>query len=209
MISFKIEDFESDLRRDMLSGTISGKILLDRFCVIEENSRRSPAYMDDRYSGFYYHLGKRIDPESLLEMNFDLGLLSGSLMVSCKTVIEFLGFRERGEQYFSPRIGRYNVRKVMKGHRDFYVGSLYDDEFDMRIRGVAWDFALVSDLSSSERQLEYLDFVWPHIADNGIIACENLGKNNYSEDGFLSFCQSKNRKAHIFPTRYGTGLVQK
>lgn len=209
MISTRIEEFKGDLLAALESPKVTGKALLDRFCVIDEMSRRSPSYLDHRYSGFYYELGKMVSPDSIVELGFDLGLLAGALCISCKTPTRFLGFREVRDDYFSVRLGRQNIKRVMKGRRDFYVGGLYDLEFEGLLSGQNFDMGLVTDTPDSDKLLEYLDFVWPHISDNGIIVCENVNKNRHCSEGFLNFCESKNRKGHTFPTRYGTGLVQK
>lgn len=209
MISLSLDEFHESLLADLEWGLMTSRTILDRFCVIDESSRRSPAYLDGRYSCFYYHLGKYINPGSILEMGFDIGLLSGSLLVSCKTPKRFLGFRESDSDYFSLRLGQRNIRTVMRGLRDYHVGSLYDPQLAAKIDVGTWDLALVTDFVTEERQLDYLEYIWPHISDNGIIVCENLGGKKFSEDNFTGFCESKNRSAYIFPTRYGTGLVQK
>jgi hypothetical protein len=93
--SISLNDLEKELKLSIEKGAISGRVLLDRFCLIDEQSRKSPAYVDPRYAPFYYYLGKFIEPEKILEVGFDLGLLSSSLMLSCKSVKEFFGFKER------------------------------------------------------------------------------------------------------------------
>ena len=103
MQSIDYNHFKTAIDLDLTTQKISGKILLDRFCVIDEESRRSPAYIDPNFSGFYYHLGKKIDPESMIEIGFDLGLLSGSFLTSCKSVKRFLGFREKSKYFASLR----------------------------------------------------------------------------------------------------------
>lgn len=63
-------DVDVHLKKEL----ISGKLLLDRFCMINEDSRKSPSYSDPKFTAFYYHLGKYLEPKSLLEVGFDLGL---------------------------------------------------------------------------------------------------------------------------------------
>lgn len=207
MDNCRLKDFKAALDTDLARQLIGGKFVLDRFCVIDEDSRRSPSYVDPNYASFYYHLGKYVTPRSVLEIGFDLGLLSASMMISCKSVKKFVGYRESSRVFMSPRLGHKNIGKVMRGEKYFYVGNLYDYEFDPLLRNL--DMALVTDESSYDRHLEYLDFIWPSLSENGIIVCEYLDKNKPAKDAYLAFCESKNREPMLFATRYGTGLVQK
>ena len=207
MDNFRLKDFKPLLEADLSRQLVGGKFILDRFCVIDEDSRRSPAYVDPNFAGFYYHLGKYIQPTRLLEIGFDLGLLSASLMISCKSVKKFIGFRESGKTFMSPRLGHKNVGKVMKGEKIFHTGNLYDSVFESLILGV--DAVVITDESSYDRHLEYLDFLWPCLSENGIIVCEYLDKNKPAKDAYRAFCESKNREPMLFATRYGTGMVQK
>lgn len=208
MQSIDHNDFKTAIDLDLATQKISGKILLDRFCVIDEESRRSPAYIDPNFSGFYYHLGKKIKPESMIEIGFDLGLLSGSFLTSCKSVKRFLGFREKSKHFASLRLGKQNIKRSMKGERDFYIGSLYDLDLQALV-GTKFDLVIITDESNYDKHLEYFDFIWSILNDFGIIVVEYLTRNSPSKQAFLAFCKSKNRESLIFKTRYGTGLVQK
>jgi hypothetical protein len=85
---------------DLNSQLISGRNLLDTLLVIDESSRKTAAYVDHRYAPFYYHLGKYIQPESMIEIGFDLGLLSSCFLKSCHTVKNFIGFKEKHRNSF-------------------------------------------------------------------------------------------------------------
>ena len=208
MNKLELTEFKKALDFNLESRSISGKVILDRFCVIDENSRRSASYVDPNYSGFYYHLSKYTNPCSLLEIGFDLGLLSGTFLCSCKTVNKFLGFSQPKKEFTSTRLGERNIKRSMKGERNFFTGSLYDERFELLFAG-NWDMAFITDETQYDNHLEYLDFIWPSVSDNGIIVCEYLNKNKPAKDAFMAFCESKNRQPLLFATRYGTGLVQK
>ena len=111
MIKLELSEFKKALDSNLESRSVSGKVILDRFCVIDESSRRSPSYLDPNYSGFYYHLTKYVHPCSLLEIGFDLGLLSCTFLSACKSVNRFLGYRLPSEEFISTRleIGRAHV----------------------------------------------------------------------------------------------------
>ena len=96
------------LNEELKAQRISGRVLLDRLCVIDENSRKSPAYLDPNFAGFYYHLGKKIQAQSMLEIGFDLGLLSASFLISCTTVKKFVGFCESDKGFIPTRLGKRN-----------------------------------------------------------------------------------------------------
>jgi hypothetical protein len=49
MQSIDYNHFKTAIDLDLTTQKISGKILLDRFCVIDEESRRSPAYIDPNF----------------------------------------------------------------------------------------------------------------------------------------------------------------
>lgn len=208
MLKIEQTELKKSLDLHLQRQLVSGKVILDRFCVIDETSRRSPAYLDPNFSGFYYHLSKYVQPDSVLEIGFDLGLLSGSFMLACPSVRRFLGFRESRNEFASTRLGRRNIRKAMRGERRFYVGKLYDAHFEDLLIG-GWDCVLLTEEGSFDHTLEYLDFIWPVLNENGIIVCEYLDKNRPAKDAFKAFCESKNRQPLLFGTRYGTGLVQK
>jgi len=199
------EKIDDNLRQQV----VGGRTLLDRFCVIEDESRKTPAYADPTYSGFYYHLGKQLQPLTVLEIGFDLGLLSGSFFISNKTANTFLGFREKSKEFASVRLGRQNIKKVMKGQRDFYIGALYDEAFDKLFSICQWDMVILTDEAKYDKNLEYLDFVWSQISPQGIIVCEYLSRTPAVKDAFFAFCENKSREYVTFKTRYQTGLVQK
>lgn len=187
---------------------ICGKIILDRFCVIDESSRKSPAYIDPNFSVFYYHLGKFIEPHSMLELGFDIGLLSCAFLTGCKTVNKFFGVRENTQEFMSMRLGKQNIKRAMKGQRDFYMGSIYDNQIEPYLIG-GYDMILVTDEKNYDKQLEYCDFSWNNLNENGVVVFEYLDRNPASKKAFSAFCKSKNREGVYFKTRYGTGLMQK
>ncbi len=206
--NYNLIDLKCKIDSDLQKQTISGRVLLDRFCMIDETSRKSPSYTDPNYAGFYYHFGKYIEPNSIFEFGFDLGLFPASFMISCKTVQRFLGFREKDGDFFSERIGARNIKKSFKGKSDYYHGTIYDKKFDKFLMN-SWDMIIFATEYKYDKQLEYLDFIWPHVSDYGIIVCDNLNRHSPTKEAFNAFAQSKNREPILFSTRHGTGLLQK
>lgn len=207
MQNVSLDKIKEHLEKDLNSQTISGRCLLDRLCIINESSRKTSAYADHKYAPFYYHLGKYIKPESFLEIGFNIGLLSSCFLTSCKTVQRFFGFKEKNNEFIPSRIGRINVKKFTK-NIEIYNGQLYDDCFYNKIQE-KWDVALINEEKDFDKQLEYLEILWPHISDNGIVISEYVKSHPASNLALKTFCDRKNIEPLVFDTRYGTALIKK
>lgn len=197
------------LNKELDTQAISGRVLLDRFRLIDEDSRKTAPYLDHRYAPFYYHLGKHIQPSSMVEIGFSLGLLSSSFFLSCKSVKLFFGYKKNEEEFPSTRIGKANIKSVFKGISKFYIGNLLDSEFSNIFSPNQWDLIILNDETVYDKHLEYLDAVWSNVSEHGFIVAEYIDRHTPARDAFLAFCESKNRKPVIFETRYGTGILQK
>ena len=189
--------------------TMSGRSILDRFRVIDESSRKTAPYLDPYYAPFYYYLGKYIKPKSLVEIGFDLGLLSSSFLTSCKSVEHFFGYKSSSEEFSSNRIGKSNIKQCFKGKANFYVGNIFDKEFFDIFSLNLQDLIIINDETVYDKHLEYLDVMWSNVSEHGFIIAEYITRHMPAKDAFLSFCESKNRKPAILATRYGTGILQK
>jgi len=209
MQKIDIIELKSKIDTDLSARKISGRTLLDKFCVVDNDSRKTAPYLDYRYAVFYYYLGKYIKPNFVFEAGFDLGLLSCCFLTSCKTVKHFLGYKEIGPDYVPIRLGKRNIRLVFKGETDFFIGRLHDQEFDNIFSPNLWDLTILNCEVNFDRHLEYLDFVWPKVSENGLIIAEYINRHAPAREAFLAFCESKNRIPVLFETRYGTGLLQK
>lgn len=188
---------------------VNGKVLLDRMAMVNESCRRAPAYSDPKYAPFYYHLGKFISPRNLLSVNFGLGLLESSFLASCKTVKTILAFRAPSSEYYSPRMGIKNIKLNFKGNIEFYLHNLYDDEFMEKISPIKWDMVIINDEMTYDNHLAHLEFIWPFIAEDGMIVTEYVKRNESASDSFFAFSESVNCTPLFFETRYGTGILQK
>lgn len=191
------------------SGTISGRVILDRLRLIDENSRKTAPYLDHRYAPFYYHLGKHIEPLSVMEVGFSLGLLSASFFTSCKSTQKFFGYKQNSSDFTPIRIGKSNINLRFKGESYFHIGNFYDQEFIDIFSPNLWDLIILNDETVYDKHLEYLDVIWPQVSEHGLIIAEYIDRHAPARDAFFAFCESKNRKPIIFETRYGTGLLQK
>ena len=209
MFKYDLVKLKENVEKDLSKQLIGSKILLDKFSLIDEDSRKSAAYLDPNYTCFYYHLGKYINPEFVCEFGFDLGLLSACFLTSCKSVKHFFGYKKLSEEFSSMRLGKSNIRLVFKGQRDFYTGNSFDQEFIDIFSPNSWDLVILNCEDSFDKHLEYLEVIWPHLSENGLIIAEYNDRNIQGREAFLAFSESKNRKPVKFQTRYGTSVLQK
>lgn len=208
MEKISLDILQKEINLSLEKQAISGRYLLDRFCVIDESSRKSPPYLDPRYAPFYYYLGKYLRPIKMIEIGFDLGLLSSSFLLSCKTVEHFFGFKETvKEKFFSNRIGTTNLKKVYKKERFFYEGEIFDNEFEKNLRSKKWDIALINEEKEYDKQLQYMETLWKNVNKNGVLVVEYIKSHKHSKEAFKSFVENKNLPYLEFQTRYGTGVI--
>lgn len=209
MIDLNCDQIRDAVKPLLDAGLVSGRTLLDRMRVLDESSRKTAAYADPKYAPFYYHLGKFLKPTSMIEIGFNLGLLSACFLTSCKTVVKYLGFQQRKDEYYSSRLGHDNVKSKYKGDIQVHIGDLADEEFTEKISPNSWDLVILNDEVGFDRHLTYLDLSWEHLSDHGIIVAEYIVRHTPAREAFQAFCESKSRVPVTFDTRYGTGIVQK
>jgi len=53
MEELSLDILKKEIEPSLKKQAISGRYLLDRFCLIDESSRKSPAYVDPTYAPFY------------------------------------------------------------------------------------------------------------------------------------------------------------
>ena len=104
----QLEELKESLEKDISKSLVSANVILRRFHVIDEMARDTILCTDNTYFPFYYHLGKYIEPESLLEIGFGTGLVSGTFMSTCSSVRQLYAF----DKDSSWRLGRTNVLNV-------------------------------------------------------------------------------------------------
>lgn len=204
-----IKEFEKEIEIKLEKKFISGRYLLDRFCVIDEASRKTSAYLDPKYAPFYYYLGKFTNPSKMIEIGFDLGLLSASFLTSCNTVNYFFGFKEKEKEEFIPnKIGYKNIKKVYKNEKYLYCGKIYDSVFLDKIKSEKWDLVIINEEKDYDKQLQYMEILWPHMEKKGIMIVDYMF-NESTKNAVNSFSKKENINIKIFKTRYITAALQK
>jgi predicted O-methyltransferase YrrM len=200
----------SDLTKiesDLQLGAVSSSIILDKLCVVDEDSRKSSSYVDSNYIPFYYHLGKYIAPKNFLEIGVNLGFFSSALFNSCKTIENYLAFQTDLKSFFSKRLMSSNIKYSYKKNFDFYFGKTEDKNFQDKVTSTKWDLVFLNEERYYDKYAEVLDLAWENLSDTGLIVMDNVITTTASRDAFSSFCKNKNFM--IFKTRYGTGVVSK
>jgi predicted O-methyltransferase YrrM len=194
---------------EKLDKQITSRVFLDRMRVLDEESRKSAAYNDPRYIPFYYWLGSMIEPKSLVELGFRLGLFSANFLRSCKSVERFLGYQEKTAEFYSPRLGKSNVRDHYKGPLDIYVGSINDEEFENLLSKTQWDLAIINEEVGYDRHREYLDVIWSKLNLDGYIVMDYVNRHKPAGEAYMDFCRIKNREPVKISTRYGVGIIKR
>lgn len=193
-----------------LSPNLPSHIFLDKMRVIEESSRKSFAYNEYSYVPLYYWLGEIFKVETLVEVGFGLGLLSGNYLKTCKTVKRFLALHElRTGEYYSHRLGKSNIKDNYKGYLYIHVGKIDDDIFETKLKTLDVGLAIINEENTYDRHRLYYDLLWPQMNKDGLVVIDYLNKHKQSAVAFKDFCKSKNIEPTYINTSYGVGLIKK
>jgi len=183
---------EEKLNKQIMTPTI----LLNRLMILEDVSN------DFRFYPFYYWLGRLTSPKVLLELGFNYGLMSGCFLMGCKTVEKFIAFQEAKEEYYSPRIGRGNVKRHYKGEIQIHVGYNFEDLNK-------YDLVLVTEEFTYDKYRSYLDLIWLQLNEGGLLSIEYINKNRATKKAYYDFCRVVNRDPVTISTKYEVGLIKK
>ena len=204
-----LKELKINLDLDISKQIITSNILLDNLRVINEDSRKTSAYVDPRYIPFYYYLGKYLKPRNIIEIDFSLAFFSTCFIKSCKTVENFLAFQESGEEYYSNNLALKNIKTVYHGHLDYYEGRINDKIFQDIISQNKWDLVLFNEEKNYDKHLLHLDVMWSHLNMGGYIVMDYINSHENAKLAFHNFAKIENREPIILTTRYGVGIIQK
>lgn len=194
---------------EKLDKNLPARVFLDRMRVIDEESRQTAAYNDPKYVPFYYWLGEQVQPDSIIEVGFRLGLFSATFLRACKSVKKMLAFQEKTTTFYSPKLGKANVRDHYKGPLDIYVGSINDVAFEQKLTENQWGLAIVNEEVGYDRHREYLDALWSNLQLDGLIVMDYVTRHKPAGEAYFDFCKAKNRSPITIATRYGVGIIRK
>lgn len=193
-----------------LAKSFNAKVLLNTSRLINEADRRAAAYTDPNYIPFYYHLGKLVQPRSVVEVGFRLGLTGTAFLQSCNSVESYLAIQESKDgEFYSTRLAKANIRDHFKGELYTHVGSVEDEEFTSRLDSREWDLAIINDEVGFDRHLLFLETLWPRIVLGGLLVCDYVDSHQPARKAWDGFCKARNRTPEFVGTRYGVAIVQK
>lgn len=205
----ELNEIVSNIEKDLDTGAISPRIILDSLRFIDEASRRTGAYVDPLYMPFYYHFGKYVFPRNYVQIGFDLGLSSACFFKSCQSVENFLAFQRNNQVFYSSRLSVKNVKNHYKNNFDFYHGGFYDKGFEKALHRNKWDLIVVDERIMYDSHLSCLEVLWPMLNSDGLLVVDRVSSDQSAKDSFHNLCNIKNRKPFVIKTRYGIGIVQK
>lgn len=195
------------LQRNLDDGHITSEILLSGTKLYSESSRDSILYKDNRYLPFYYHLGKQLQPKEVVQIGPVLGLVGACFLRSCQTVEHWLAIGN-GEKHcgaiIKDNLVLHTKYQGTWGHIN-YMG-LIPEMLEPQIESdIKYDLGFLTESFDEGRYRKYLDFLWTHLASEGLLVADYISSNSVFHD----FCRVKNREPMIFDTRYGVGIVQR
>ncbi len=202
-------DLAQKINERLESGLLPAHALMSRMRLSNEGMRRSTEYTDLTHLPFYYHLGREVAPEKLLEFGFGDGIVSGCLLLSCKAVKEFLAFQEVGEQEYSPRLGRANIKDRYDQPFDIYIGNVSDTEFLDRVQANRWDMVLMHESLEYKDYMDRLRLAWANISTDGLIIMDRINYNKQAGQAYYDFCKVSNRDPLTCNSKYGVGIIYK
>lgn len=204
-----LKKLKSDVDDELSSGLLGTNVLIGRLRLIDEDSRRSPQYQDPKYLPFYYHISKRICPESVLNIGFNLALPLCCFLRGSSSVKSAFGFQAASEEFYSPRLAIANIKDI-KGRRfpvDFHSGKVTDEPFARKI-SLGTDLAMITEKVGSDL-IDILEVCWQGLNLDGFLVLDKAPPGSPEGKLFSDFCKSKNRDFIFFNTRYGTALSMK
>lgn len=191
---------------EKLAKELPAHVFLDDLCLPDEGLRKSSEYNDPRHYPFFYWLGVHFKPKRILEIGFKLGLSTCCFFKSCKTVEDYYAFYETKEEYYSPRLGKKNVKKRFKG--DFVLLTTIFPKLNDLLEG-QFDLVFINETENYDKYRAYLDLAWERINEKGLIIIDYINRLKPAKQAYVDFCSIQNKSETILDTRYGIGLIQK
>lgn len=204
-----LDEIVAQLKDKMKKQYVPPRILLDRFRLIDEGSRRSGQYLDPNYLPFYYYLSGLTSPRDILHIGLELGLPICCFLIGSKTAATATCFQRRISGFYSPRIALSNIKDA-KGRKfpvEFHNGLIIDREMQDKMSG-GFDLVMITEKSSPDELQESLDVTWEKLRLDGFLVVDHMSEKDRAMV-FNNFCKAKDRPSANLQTRYGVSIVQK
>jgi hypothetical protein len=186
---------------------IPARILLGKFSFIDDNARKSHAYVDPNYMPFYYYLGGQVKAKNLAVFGVGIGISAACYLMGNQAE-NFVCLQETGGEYYSPRLARSNILRVYNNKFNIYYGNCFGEFFDEFI-SKKWDLVIYDNKGSYDDQMSRLNLIWEYLAPDGVLCMDGLKWDANNKRVFNDFAKVKNREKFEVRTRYGIGLLPK
>lgn len=204
-----LQELKLQLDKDLYNKNISPNILLDNLVILNEQSRKTSAYVDPNNIPFYYYLGKHFKSKNMIEIGTGAALNSCSFFKSCNNVENFLAFQNKEKDFYSSRFAFKNIKRNYKNNFNFYHGNLKDDNFNKEIVKYEWDLVFFNENKFLYDDLLFiLSKLWLNFKSNGLFVINHLN-DEVVKNCFYNFCKIKNAENITLNTRYGIGIIEK
>ena len=204
-----MKDLVEKVRTSFKSSALSAQCLLAKFKYLPPDVTNRTFFYDPKYYPFYFHLGRHVTAENVLDMS-----LAGGLPLSCfllgKTGTEnVLAFQRQSVDFYSPRMATHNVRAVYRRRLSAHVGAMDDVTFQKKLQSYDWNAVLMTERLPYDECLGYLRVIWSSVASGGIIILDYVNYDKSMGQAYHDFAKTSNRDTVIFDTKYGVGLICK
>lgn len=176
-------------------GLIDPRVLLSSAKMLDETSRRSPAYDDPKYLSFYYALGEFKRPKKVIQIGSKMGLIGHCLCQGAKTVERWVAY-DTPETAPPARVTHANLR----AHCPVAQVTLTTEGFTE----TGFDMAILSG-DYGDETLGFLNLLWDRISGGGLLVADYI--HDDAVGCFSQFSKGKNREPFYFRTRYGVGIL--
>lgn len=205
-----LQELKLKLDKDLYNKIISPSVLLDNLIILNEQSRKTSAYVDPNNIPFYYYLGKHFKCKNLIEIGTGAALNSCCYFKGCKDVENFLAYQNKEKDFYSSRFAIKNINKNYKNNFEFYYGNLKDDDFNREIIKHEWDLVLFNENKFLYDDLLFiLSKLWLNTSSGGLFVVNHLNSDEVVKNCFYNFCKIKNSENIVLNTRYGIGIIEK
>lgn len=203
-----LKELKINLENDLNKSLITSSSLLDNLSIMNEDSRKSSAYVDSKNIPFFYYFGKYFKSTNLIEVGTGAALHSSVYLKGNQNKIDYLGFQQKTEEFYSVRFAKKNISKFTKNF-EIHHGNITDDYFQQKLSKIKWNLAFFNELDSYDKTLFKMTEIWKHLDFNSIFLVNHVNSNEIIKKCLSNFSKINNVPYEIISTRYGVGLIQK
>ncbi len=204
-----LHDLKAKIELKLRKGHITSRVLLGRSRFMDEASIQSSPFNDSSLFPFYYHLGKYLCPEQVVEFGTGLGLRAACL-VQGYNLKRYLGFQVLTEGFYSTRLTYANIHDHTTGKVEICKVKFGDvNTYTERLKDKCWDLAIIAEECDYDNQMRLLELAWDSLIYDGMIVVDYYNRHLPCKKALDDFSSVKKRELVVIATRYGVGLLQK